>query len=350
MTGETENVESADTGDCDSMNDSESMESQSDSPGTALGLRMRYPGNRGLLEGALSLNKALEKYPRLTSEIRTESQEGVPTVVVGSYRALVRVVGYFQYHLHGKALLRGQHKCYRSLLPSLYRQDSGKDFELDAFLDAYRQWLGVDTLPAQQLTTEPLLQHYGLRTRWIDLVDSIPHALFFATNRFATSYESDSLHTYIPSLHPKGYLYVIELETPQTFSLSDGTAVSGFWKCGNCLLADLRAAKPSLALRPHSQHGLLCRYAEDAKNDLWPLVRARITFPMRLARQWIAGAEALSRDSLFPDRFWDGIYGKLLSRKTSAFLESQRRLGRDFGAIVRYDFSDDSLFSRNGSK
>ena len=45
----------------------------------------------------------------------------------------------------------------------------------------------VDNEPIHKLATEPLLQHYGIETRWLDVVDSVPHALFFATHQLVAS-------------------------------------------------------------------------------------------------------------------------------------------------------------------
>ncbi len=145
--------------------------------------------------------------------------------------------------------------------------------------------------------------------------------------------------TYVPSLDAQGYIYVLEFNDPIAVK-SNNKVVPGLWECGQHLLCNLRTEKPSLALRPHSQHGFLCRDSGLGATDLWGLVRARITIPTDVARQWINGAEALSRESLFPDRLWDGVYGKILSSMVSNFVMQERMLGRDFGSVTRYDFVD----------
>jgi hypothetical protein len=100
--------------------------------------------------------------------------------------ALTQVAGYLK-HIHGRRSLavyyRGQTRVYRSLMPSLYRSESpmyyGGKSKRDTQLNGYIK----DVTEAKAFIRgtkdyafEPLLQHYGARTRWLDLgpVDKPP--------------------------------------------------------------------------------------------------------------------------------------------------------------------------------
>lgn len=266
-------------------------------------------------------------------EIESLTVDGAPCLRVRSYRALVRVAGYFKYNAHGNVLFRGQTRCFGSMRASLHRGETPpSDRVIDAFLNRYRAALNVDMEPKQRLTTEPLLQHYGLNTRWLDVVDSLPHALFFATHTLCTG-QAPNTDTYAPSLEDEGFLYVLDLGQLKHKTIA-GEEVVGYSRSKNLAVVDLRALKPSNALRPHAQHGLLIR-ATSSETDLWPSLVARIAVPTQEARQWITSA-SLEREALFPPRVWDNIYETLLSNKMSTFLRSENPL---WGKILKFDFA-----------
>jgi hypothetical protein len=280
---------------------------------------------------------------------RVVEHEGAPAIAVDSYQGLVRVLGYMKYGLKDKwVLFRGQTRCYGSLKPSIYRADDHPPAELDdlleGFLHAYRDVIGFDPRPAHKVTTEPLLQHYGIRTRWVDLVDSIPYALFFATNRLRPG--SDGLHTYVPSPEPWGVIYLVDCgfeqdlrpvsvvergqpqDVPGIWAEYEGRQATGFQVC------DLRRAKPSKALRPHAQHGWLCR-PEGGEQDLWYRVVLRIVVPTQAARAWLGDGDCTSAAALFPSPADDFNFHRLLDARNQSFLRGQDpRLGR----ILRFGF------------
>lgn len=275
-------------------------------------------------------------------EIESRTLAGVPTLVAKSYRALVRIVGFFKYNLGTSILLRGQTSCYKNMTPSVYRgRNPITDTDMDAFLADYRNTLQVDLAPYQALTTEPLVQHYGIKTRWLDVVDSIPHALFFAVNNCVDSpyfgSKGGTNLTYIQSLNEYGFIYLLDCGNLSNVLMPAGVPVQGLWNNAAGLgVCDLRIAKSSIALRPHAQHGLLIR--QTGSNDLWDLVVARIAVPLQTARNWIGSCDALSRESLFPPKIWDNIYGTLLSGKMNKLLQQYQTRGVDLGKIATYDF------------
>lgn len=284
---------------------------------------------------------------------RVVEHEGLPAVAVNSYQGLVRVLGYMKYSLKDKWILfRGQTRCYGSLQPGIYRasDDSPADLDrlFDRFLDEYRDTIGFDPRPAHKVTTEPLLQHYGVRTRWVDLVDSIPYALFFATRRLQRIVGRDDVYAYVESPEPHGVIYLVDCgyeqelrpvsvvengqpqDVPGIWAEFEGRQATGFQVC------DLRRAKPSKALRPHAQHGWLCR-PEAGEQDLWYRVVLRIVVPTSAARQWLGSGDCTSAAALFPSPEDDFNFHRLLDARNQEFLRSQdARLGR----IMRFGFHD----------
>lgn len=277
-----------------------------------------------------------------------------PTLLVKSYRALVRVIGFYWYQSEN-VLLRGQEQCFGSLQASAWRPLTSSTptlpMQLDGFLQRFRQAIKFDRAPLHAYTTEPLLQHYGLRTRWLDLVDSIPHALFFAIYQCTKSPFADDkkpfaddkkpcIKTYIPCPSGKGVIYIINTGRLDPFLDADGKPVPGLYKTDwGGQICDLRRSKPSLALRPHAQHGWLCR-PDDANNNMWDRILARVFFDKSVARSWLGGATSLSRESLFPPPSWDDVFDRLLRHDVTSFLAQERSSGIDIGIVSTYDFHD----------
>jgi hypothetical protein len=307
------------------------------------------------IEWTERIARSLRKGDGPDPSARAVEYEGLPAVEVSSYQGLVRVLGYMKYSLKDKWILfRGQTRCYGSLQPGIYRaagEDSAEvDALMDGFLDRYRDAMGFDPRPAHKVTTEPLLQHYGIRTRWVDLVDSIPYALFFATRTLRQIAGADDVFAYIDAPGEKGVIYLVDCgyeqelrpvsvvergqpqDVPGIWAEFEGRQATGFQVC------DLRRAKPSKALRPHAQHGWLCR-PEVGEQDLWYRVVLRIVVPTGAARVWLGSGDCTSPGALFPSPADDFNFHRLLDASNQAFLRSQDdRLGR----IMRFAFHDNS--------
>jgi hypothetical protein len=118
--------------------------------------------------------------------------EGVYDVVTP--HALSQVAGCLKFLKsdNGRVFFRGQDKTYTTMTPSLFRTDKGirkitqkvmsdRVSEIKKFMDR----LDCDACfvgKTPDYAYEPLLQQYGFRTRWIDCVDNIWIALWFATH------------------------------------------------------------------------------------------------------------------------------------------------------------------------
>jgi len=185
---------------------------------------------------------------------------------VDNQHIFVQASGYLKYcfgqDANSMVLYRGQSKLYPNLRPSLYREVNSQknknqqDLNLNTFISQLsdKKYGLKDVNP---YAIEPLLQHYGIRTKWLDLVDNIWIALWFACNEaISAGVSNEYLHfeQRIP-YGSKNYAYVllIKAETNERYDICPGV-----WKGPNTELIDLRTAVHSLFLRPHVQHAMCC--------------------------------------------------------------------------------------------
>ncbi len=259
--------------------------------------------------------------------------EGDATVLtVRSLPSLIQAVGYLKYSAGGATYFRGQARLFDSMLPSLLRGASApaeRGKAIDRFVARSSPWacrhpnhpttdcpeiLGQAARSETRMfsggvpryAAEPLLQHYGLNTRWLDLVDNLWVALWFACHWFdgVDGYH----HPVRRTTHDGGddYVYVVSVSLP-----GDQKQVApGLVKVpGRGRLIDLRQAVPSYYLRPHAQHGLLVRaYDDDYRN----LELAAIRIPLNNALDWLGSSLLLSPFGLFPPPSVDVGYRRLL--------------------------------------
>jgi hypothetical protein len=158
---------------------------------------------------------------------------------------LAAFAGYLKYQLKdAKVYFRGEKNYYKTTIPSLYRFKNSVDFTNENIKKRTKAYSELITrLPSislakrfKQKDFSSLLQHYGIGTNWIDLVDNIFIALWFsnwnANNQI-------------------GYTYV-------KFFASQ-------LNNDNLKIIDLRENYTSLSLRPHCQHGI----SATKKVDIW---------------------------------------------------------------------------------
>lgn len=236
--------------------------------------------------------------------------------------ALIQAAGYLKHRcaLNGENVyFRGQGSTYGSLSPSLFREipntqgaqaarASAKSMFIKQVVDKNRIFGSFN-----KVAHEPLLQHYGLQTTWLDLVDNIWVALWFASHRAHSSGKSGQyLHfeRRNPFEDSTGLAYILLIGTEMK-----PTGVPGFHKGLNTETIDLRICTPSIFLRPHAQHGVLFRMR--GKGTLRPIdysscIRGVISINLRDAINWLGDAVTLSTHGLFPPPFYDHGYRILL--------------------------------------
>jgi hypothetical protein len=238
--------------------------------------------------------------------------------------ALVQAAGYLK-HIHGcnggeHIFFRGESKLYGTLPPTLFRGVSTHAGQsrriglLNSALTAARTKNEIFS-SLDPFAHEPLLQHYGLKTSWIDLVDNIWVALWFACHKaYAAGPIGEYLHfeQRTESKEPGGFAYILLVSADsRPAQKSPPGAVIG----KSTELIDLRVAAPSIFLRPHAQHGLLMRMRGNTAMrpiDYSPQVRGVIRIGLGDALEWLGHGKMLGVHALFPPPFYDHGYDVLL--------------------------------------
>jgi hypothetical protein len=260
-----------------------------------------------------------------TATRTTDAPTGFEILEVKRPFCLIQAAGYLKYIL-GKAptravYFRGQTSLYPQLKPSLYRTISTeagrkqRDIRLDTFLGKIRRD-GTMLRAVSDYAREPLLQHYGYSTRWLDVVDNVWIALWFACfNAYAIGKRKEFLHFEKRSVinEPDGFAYIYLIQsTPPTL----GGARPGFTRDVGSETIDLRAACPSHFIRPHAQHGLLVRALSphnESLLDYRPLLAGIIRVSLDRALQWLGDGHFLTPHALFPPPVYDYGYRELLA-------------------------------------
>ncbi len=248
---------------------------------------------------------------------------------VSSTHALIQAAGYLKY-LHGQdgfVFFRGQEATYDAMRPALHRGISStsgmkkRENHFSAYLASCRgSRVFVNSMP--DYAQEGILQHYGVATKWIDLVDNIWVALWFACHKAQTHGGNNRyLHferrtrKFPPpqTADQRDFAYVVAMTSgPVTFDPS----TPGRYLGKQAEVVDLRIAAPSIYVRPHAQHGVVMRrrgYNDFAGTDMAPLVVGTLRVELGTALDWLGSGGLLSVRNLFPPPIFDQGYNILLS-------------------------------------
>lgn len=264
----------------------------------------------------------------------------VPVYEVSTVHALNQLVGYAKFinQSFGDVYYRGECKLHDSLLPGLLRGRVGTTCSArlnnkinDIVNDKYlRKQLKLDTLDhvSASLIVEGLLQHYGIKTRFLDFVDNHWVALWMGLFRNTTIKQITSYNHYMAREIPlvdiangkkasdeEMYQYILLLAIPG----KSKRANNGIYTSEDFYEIDLRQALPSTFLRPHAQHGWVIRKrlhydARPANYDMATSVVGIIKIRIDRAKQWVGSGDLLSQDNLFPPPAYDNGYDILLQR------------------------------------
>ncbi len=256
-----------------------------------------------------------------------------------SPHALVQAAGYLKYILakeqRSGVFFRGQTQLYPTLSPSLLRgAANGQPTQqrlkmLEDFLDKIDSEKQV-LRAVDKDCREALLQHYGIKTTWIDVVDNIWVALWFGCHQAkSTGWPEESLHferRLMDSQAGERFAYILLLQS----SLAPNESQPGHYRDNRSETVDLRVAVPSHFVRPHAQHGLLVRRLSNRGNpaaDCRPLHVGTIRVRLVAALDWLGTAATLTSHSLFPPAYYDYGYRELI-----AAVKTERK---ELGAIYR---------------
>jgi hypothetical protein len=253
------------------------------------------------------------------------SVDGNEFLLVNDPHALIKAAGYLKY-VHGGedsegVYFRGQGKIYGSLSPALYRNITTqkardkREYELKQVLAEVRKSAGIFSTFGDY-AHEALIQHYGISTTWIDLVDNVWVALWFACNHAIVSGKYKE-HLHFEERIAAGsdrYAFIL-------FVAADieqrNRKMPGYYFGPKTELVDLRVAAPSIFLRPHAQHGLLFRQKASATTgrpkDYRNQIRGVIGVELARAIEWLGAGRMVAVHSLFPPPLYDEGYDILLN-------------------------------------
>ena len=277
-----------------------------------------------------------------------------PVISVDTLEALIQAVGYLSYISDGPVLYRGQSNLYSPYIPrpSLCRNSVSSDSRLETvenYLSVSGCWNNdvfdipeskpilssekpitnhsAIALKLEAYCVEPLLQHYGIQTRWLDLTDSLCHALFFSVVKddpididdlpnAGSSVDVNFLNkhilnrsVYLPlNCEEKNYCYLYVLSVGKENHSSSSKLPKGIRRCANGWILDGRKAFPSTYLRPHSQHSfmlfapsLVNEEAIDLFNSDYDSINCAL-FRMKTndVLDWIGSGRLLSPMAVYP--------------------------------------------------
>lgn len=266
----------------------------------------------------------------------------VPIFDVFSTHGLNQIIGHAKFNNKDVANVyyRGECELHESLIPSLFRKciKTSKAKGLHALIEQIRHdekmknavklggnsaSKGIDTAKV-----EGMLQHYGIKTRFLDLVDNHWVALWMGNNEHTIIKRLDSYCHYYQREIPlidvaekkdvdvtSFFQYILLLAIP----FSNSTEIDGVKISDDFIEVDLRKSLPSVFLRPHAQHGIVVRKKVakemlasdyDLSSQVIGILRVRID----RASKWLGNGELLSQSNLFPPASSDFGYDILLSR------------------------------------
>lgn len=213
-----------------------------------------------------------------------------------------------------------------NLIPSLYRgctklesitvKYNQRMNKLKADIDSFRQY--------DRCVLEPLLQHYGVKTTYLDLVDNVWVALWFALHQ--AKGESINSHEYVYySNNTNPYSYILLVAT-DAINISNR---NGVYEGATTRLVDLRKALPSYFLRPHAQHAYMLKKKGRVESDYSDLIIGIAKIPTELGFKWIGTSEFLTVSALFPAAYFDTGY-KILLKK---YPEDEQGTINQYGSI-----------------
>lgn len=272
-----------------------------------------------------------------------ECGNDVPIYEAHTVHALNQLIGHakFNNQSYGNVYYRGECKLHPTLKPSLFRQCKNAERATERISrliqriadDPYMQ-KELKIIPgdydATKCKIEGMLQHYGVPTRFVDVVDNHWVALWMGLNQAEKPKQYNQHYHYAERSIPlvelaKGepvsdnllFQYILLMAIP----FPSNRTFTGIQSSSDYLEVDLRQTLPSTFLRPHAQHGLVIRRkvhqpsscgtdAYDMAHSVIGIIKIRID----KVHEWMGSGTLLTQNNLFPPPGYDYGYDLLLSR------------------------------------
>lgn len=285
------------------------------------------------------------------NEFSCEDGKTVPIFYIDSINDLNRFVGMAKYanSKYGNVFLRGQTDVYNSQMkPSILRDMTNSDKankSLKKIADSFKQnnehFEDVD-----DTVLYPILQHYGIHTYWLDIVDNIWVALWFGSHCMQTTTinhhkserkdvtsgngafptECDLSIRFTPSTTPFTYIFLLLSDgVSETYS---GRYRPGIYEGAKTVLVDIRKVVPSIFIRPHAQHAYTIKSKDpNNPNALSNCVVGVAKLWTRNVLEWIGNSSVLSLSTLYPSLFGDAGFLSLLESRDHHCLCNYKKYG-----------------------
>lgn len=261
--------------------------------------------------------------------IELKCGKNIKVYTIKTVHDLTQFIGYGKYMncQNYNVYLRGQTSLYSGkMIPSLYRGktnikniNQNYNTRINKLIKEVKSFQGYN-----RKTLEPLLQHYGIKTPYIDLVDNVWVALWFALHQAKS--ETINSHEYIyyyPNENEYSYVFLIATDA------LEHTEHKGIYNGNETILTDLRNAVPSYFLRPHAQHAYMLRKKDCLCDDYSDLIIGIARIPTSLGFEWMGNNDFLTVSSLFPAAYFDSGYKLLLKN----YPEDKAGVVNQYGSI-----------------
>ncbi len=231
----------------------------------------------------------------------------------------------------GWVYLRGQVENFESMRPSLFRGDNS-NVKVGTLLKAQKELankikINFDDYARFKVKDLPaLLQHYGIRTSWLDVLDNLFVAIWFGSHKIEKiTRESgefiigDLIQENQETLNGRnekyGWIYLI--------SQYDMKAEK------RLKIKDLRSEFHDLSIRPHTQHGYSVTFSNEktfknGNTDLKDFVISTVKFPSN--QNWKLFYTGFSYEYMFPSTFHDNTLQYLKDGKTNRYGKRAKRV------------------------
>lgn len=263
------------------------------------------------------------KYLKKRHVIRLEKNSYREYVYLEDPIVFARLAGEIKHRL-GRAsqgyqvFMRGQTNDFSGMIPSLFRniQDQEEFLKLYSAYKALGQQIKKIS-KAKRFEGEvgsAILQHYGVKTPWLDLVDNIFVALWFACwERF--EYKGGFKFRQRSSSE-FGWVYFLKFDygEPDREDVIVGKSTR---------YCDLRSSTESLVLRAHTQHGVFgtLNNLEYSNYDLNKYIVATVKFPVEGFITMLDRHGVITPRYMFPSDYYDNTYKVLHQLKIGSLIK-----------------------------
>lgn len=277
------------------------------------------------------LNKGFDNLPieRPFAEWVDDAVAGCQVLHINDFSTVLQAIDKARFlssktGMMSRIYLRGQNRfSLGRIRPSLYRSAKLRcprksfDAQIIREIAAARKASPGVLNAASDAVWEGVFQQYGLHSRWVDAVDNVWVALWFACHSYWPEHVRGEICTYIrrnpmQERAENPYAYILLLGGRST---NETKIAPGHWRYDRMEVVDLRYALPSQYLRPHMQHGVLLRSLTRTGEiglDFGKLIQGVIRVDLKNALAWLGTGSSFDVRNIFPGPMFDTGYRELI--------------------------------------